>query len=60
MSTDTKQRRRFIVGTLVASTDVLDTVARKFIVKVRYYPGFPNYDRTTDYIISGPRKYIRE
>jgi hypothetical protein len=60
MSTDTKKRRRFIVGTFVASTDELNKTARKFIVNVRYYPEFPEYVRTSDYIVKGRRKYIRE
>jgi hypothetical protein len=56
----TKQRRRFIVGTFVASSDELDKTAREFIVKVRYYPDFPDYTVSSDYKIEGKRKYIRE
>lgn len=51
------KRRRFIVGTFVESTDILNKVAHKFIVKVRYYS---NYTRNTDYVITGERRYLRE
>ncbi len=51
------KRRRFHLGTFVESTDVLNKAAHRFVIKVRYYS---DYTRNTDYVIVGPRKYLRE
>ena len=46
------------MGTLVESTsEIVSSVAHKFIVKVRYHP---SVGCTSDYLIEGPRKYLRE
>jgi hypothetical protein len=52
------KRRRFTVGTLVESTnEAVNSAAHKFIVRVRYITGQGCID---DYIIEGPRQYLRE
>jgi hypothetical protein len=51
------KRRRFLTGTLVESTDIVNKAAHKFVVRVRYYA---NYSRVTDYVIEKDRRYLRE
>ena len=51
------KRRRFLMGTLVESTDIVNKAAHKFVVRVRYYS---NYTVSSDYIIEKQRRYLRE
>jgi hypothetical protein len=55
--TPKKKRRRFLMGTLVESTDIVNKAAHKFVVRVRYYA---NYSVTSDYVIEKNRRYLRE